>query len=124
MNYRRTGFTASSVTYSNPVDFADTAKASVDRKNKVIGPAQLTNVSTQIKLNRRALVPDPSQGECCTVPRYEDLSMQFLSSGSVENYAQLLQMKVDMVYLINLWFNDIAHGFVPLEVVPALPATP
>ena len=39
--YRRTGFTPNSVTFTNPSDFSDTAKASVERKQKNIGQQKI-----------------------------------------------------------------------------------
>ena len=60
--YRRTGFTPSSVTFTKPDDFSDTAKASVERKQKNIGQSKLTNASTLIKLNRRASITDDHEG--------------------------------------------------------------
>lgn len=120
--YRRIGFTPNSVTYSNPSDFSDTAKATVIRKPKNVGQSRLTNVATTLKLNRRVEIPAPEQEGCCIVPQFEDLAMSFTSSGSVENITQLGQMKTDMIYLINLWFDDVTAGFLPLETSPVLPA--
>ena len=109
--YRRTGFTPNSVTFTNPSDFSDTAKASVERKQKNIGQQKLTNASTLIKLNRRVSVADNHEGEsCCVVPLYEDLSMSFSSSGSVQNAALLVQMKKDLLAAIELWFEDLPTG--------------
>ena len=121
--YRRTGFTPNSVTFTNPSDFSDTAKASVERKQKNIGQQKLTNASTLIKLNRRVSVADSHEGEaCCVVPLYEDLSMSFSSSGSVQNAALLVQMKKDLLAAIELWFEDLTTGFVPLDKAPTFPA--
>lgn len=121
--YRRTGFTPNSVTFTNPSDFADTAKASVERKQKNIGQQKLTNASTLIKLNRRVSIADNHEGEaCCVVPLYEDLSMSFSSSGSIQNVPALIQMKGDLLAAIELWFEDLATGFVPLDKAPSFPA--
>lgn len=121
--YRRTGFTPSSVTFTKPDDFSDTAKASVERKQKNIGQSKLTNASTLIKLNRRASIIDDHEGAgCCVVPQFEDLSMSFTSSGSIENFDVLLQMKADLYAAVDLWFIDLAHGFVPLDKAPDFPA--
>lgn len=122
--YRRTGFTPNSVTFTNPSDFADTAKASVERKQKNIGQQKLTNASTLIKLNRRVSVTDNHEGDaCCLVPLYEDLSMSFSSSGSVQNATALVQMKEDLLAAIELWFGDLTTGFVPLDKAPTFPAS-
>lgn len=122
--YRRTGFTPNSVTFTNPSDFADTAKASVERKQKNIGQQKLTNASTLIKLNRRVSVTDNHEGDaCCLVPLYEDLSMSFSSSGSVQNATALVQMKEDLLVAIELWFGDLTTGFVPLDKAPTFPAS-
>ena len=123
--YRRTGFTPNSVTFTNPGDFTDTAKGSVERKQKNIGDAKLSNASILLKLNRRRRVNPTTEGEtCCVTPLYEDLAMTFASSGSVEGLAELQVMKDDMMYLVELWFEDMASGFVPLDLSPTLPATP
>lgn len=123
--YRRTGFTPNSVTFTNPGDFTDTAKGSVERKQKNIGDAKLSNASAMLKLNRRRRVNPSQEGDaCCVVPLYEDLAMTFTSSGSVEGIEELRIMKNDMKYLIDLWFDDMASGFVPLEINPTLPAEP
>ena len=56
------------------------------------------------------------------VPQFEDLSMSFTSSGSIENFDVLLQMKADLYAAVDLWFSDLAHGFVPLDKAPDFPA--
>ena len=119
LTYKQIGFTGNSVTYSDPLSFADTAKASVNRKTKMAGPAQLTNVEANIKLNRKVPVQSPLIGDgCCVVPQYENLAMSFNSSGSIENIAALTQMKQDLYDLVDQWFDDVVHGFVPLNDAP------
>lgn len=123
--YRRTGFTPNSVTFTNPGDFTDTAKGSVERKQKNIGDAKLSNASILLKLNRRRRVNPSTEGETrCVTPLYEDLAMAFSSSGSVEGLSELKVMKKDMLYLIDLWFEDMASGFVPLDINPTFPTEP
>lgn len=125
MLYRRTGFTANSVTFTKPDDFSDTVKASVERKNKNIGDAKLTHVGGAIKLNRRFRVNPTSEGEtCCVVPLFEDLAMTFQVSGSTASIAKLLQMRADLDECLDLWLQDLTNGFLPLEIAPTLPATP
>ena len=48
--------------------------------------------------------------------------MSFTSSGSIENFDVLLQMKADLYAAVDLWFDDLAHGFVPLDKAPDFPA--
>lgn len=124
MQLRRINFTANTVLFAKPDDFTDTVKASVDRKRKVIGTVPLQHVSSQIKLNRRASVPTNQSGECCTTPLYEDLVASISFSGSVENKAAVAQLKLDLLKALDVMFNDITSGFVPLEVLLDLPAIP
>lgn len=124
MQLRRINFTANTVLFANPDDFSDTVKASVDRKRKNIGTVPLQHVSSSIKLNRRVPVATNQSGECCTIPLYEDLVASISFSGSVENKAALDQLKLDLLEALEVMYKDITGGFVPLDAVINLPASP
>lgn len=123
MLLRRINFTANTVTFAKPDDFTDTVKASVDRKRKVIGTVPLQHVSSQVKINRRTPVPTNQTGDCCVVPLYEDLVASISFSGSVENKAAVDQLKLDLLKALDVVFDDITRGFVPLDAQFDLPAT-
>lgn len=122
MIYRKTYFTPNSVTFTNPADFADTAKASVVRKEKNIGPNKLTNVQGEFTINRRIQLPAPPNcvDECLPIYK-EDVRAGFTFSGSTTNVVALRQVRDDLISLVHLWFDDAVAGFTP-DAAPNLPA--
>ena len=121
MIYRKTYFTPNSVTFTNPADFADTAKATVVRKDKNIGPNKLTNVQGEFTINRRVELPAPRNcvDECLPVYK-EDLRASFTFSGSTASATDLTQLRDDLLGLVNLWWTDAVAGFTP-DQAPDLP---
>lgn len=123
-NFRKSYFDARSVTFTDPSNFNNTNKVTIDTGKSNIGQVQLRSVRSTIHLSRREAIPVEAVEGCCpTAPQYMSTRAIMEVSGFTEHPQERKQLLLDLIYVSLLTLDDSSAGFVPYDVVIQSPAT-
>lgn len=123
-NYRKSYFDARSVTFTDPANFNNTDKVTIDTGRSNIGQVQLRSVRSTIHLSRREAIPVEAVEGCCpTAPQYMSTRAIMEVSGFAEHPEKRKQLLLDLIYVSLLTLGDSSAGFVPYDAEIQSPAT-